>query len=220
MGDRRIEKGWDRYYEQYERREPRAEAREAVDKLAADGAPLESKTALEVAAGSLKESDYFLERGIGRVIATDRTDGAENRSMHLALKYNHDIDRFDFEKIANEDLATRLNPASLDLVASYFGLPFTHPDKFPELWHSLVDSLRPGGVLSVTLFGMHDGWHRLHSHGMAFHAREEVESLLEQFPDAEINESEYDGLVSDGSVKHWHVYRILGVKSSQTSQTP
>lgn len=218
---------WGDYYEQHAGRGPRPELLAAVEAVKGDGLPLANKAALDIGAGNMLEAKALLDAGFGRVVATDMTDGAERAAASLQMDVNDfatDQERLDFIKLTNEQLAERLEPASMDLVVSYYCLPFTKPESFPMLWQAIVGSLKPGGVVSVTLFGDHDTWaQKTHADGsraypgMSFHARNEVDALLAGLEDVQINEDEHDGVTNDGIARHWHTYSVQARRPASPS---
>jgi SAM-dependent methyltransferase len=217
---------WGEYYEHHAGRAPRPEFLHAVELVKADGLPLGEKAALEIGAGNMIETKALLDAGFGRVVATDMTDGAEWAAASLQMDVNDfatDLERLDFLKLPNEELAPRLEPESMDLVTSYFCLPFTNPDAFPALWQAIVRSLKPGGVVSVTLFGDHDTWAQKTLAdgskaypGMTFHTREAVDALLADLEDVRVDEEEHDGTTNDGIARHWHTYSVQARRPTDT----
>jgi len=214
--------GWPEYFKNHENREARPQLALAIEASEADSRPLSSKQALDVGAGNLIESKALLEAGFGLVTATDSSSYSEEASGALERDYNdfaHDINKFSFYKLRNEELADKISPNSVDLVVSYYALPFTRPHEFARLWQSLESALKPGGVMSVTLFGDNDGWAtetnaggEKRYQGMTFHSREQVELLLGKMQDVEIAEREYDSVNTNGEAKHWHVYDVQARK--------
>lgn len=223
-------KPWGEYYERQADREPRPQLAQAIGRLQQDRLSLDHKSALEIGAGNMIETRAMLEAGFGHVLATDMTDGAEEAAASLALDVNDfgaDVERLEFIKLRNEELADQLLPESQDLVAAYYSLPFTHPAEFPRLWVALTAALKPGGVLSVTLFGDHDDWAlakladgQPRYPKMTFHTRSYTEAMLANWDNVQIHEREYDGKTTDGMPKHWHVYDVLATKPHVNRTTP
>jgi len=219
--------GWPEYFKNHENREPRPQLALAIEASEADSQPLSSKQALDIGAGNLIESKALLEAGFDQVSATDSSSYSEEVSGKLERDYNdfaNDINRFSFYKLRNEELADKISPNSVDLVVSYYALPFTRPHEFARLWQSLESALKPGGVMSVTLFGDNDGWAtetnaggEKRYQGMTFHSRDQVEVLLGKMQDVEIVEREYDSVNTNGDAKHWHVYDVQARKPAPPS---
>lgn len=92
-----------------------------------------------------------------------------------------------------------------DLVVSCATLPFVRRDEFSALWGRILDSLRPGGILAVDLFGDRDDWA---STDGTFLSRDEVEQLLRWTEVLELVEEEREGRSFSGP-KHWHTFRVI-----------
>jgi SAM-dependent methyltransferase len=92
------------------------------------------------------------------------------------------------------------------LIHAGFSLPFCPPLKFPALWERIRRALAPGGVFAGQLFGIRDSWAA--ELGMTFHARREVETLLDSLQILLLRETEHDGHAFSGP-KHWHIFDIL-----------
>ncbi len=219
--------GWNEYYERHAERQPRQQLLDALDLMRERHDSFCDLIALDVGAGQMTETKALLEAGLGRVIATDFSEGAERAAAKLELQYNdfsRDIERLSFHRLAHEELANALAPESVDLIVSYYALPFTRTNAFEPLWQSLRAALKPDGILSVNLFGMHDTWAQermvggvLQASGMTFHTREELDALCDGMTDVSIIEREYDGSTTAGESKHWHTFDIQAVASSHHS---
>ena len=95
------------------------------------------------------------------------------------------------------------------LIHAGFSLPFCPSQKFPALWARIRQALAPGGVFAGQLFGTHDTW--AEDPDMTFHARNQVEVLLDGLDILRLEETEYDGRAFSGP-KHWHTFDILARK--------
>ncbi|WP_394215806.1 methyltransferase [Brachybacterium vulturis] len=103
------------------------------------------------------------------------------------------------------DLAEIEDLPGADLVLACAALPFLRRDAFDGLWSAAVAALRPGGILAVDLFGVHDDWATTEG---TYLTRAEVERLLAGFEVIELAEEQHDGRSFSGP-KHWHTFRIL-----------
>ncbi len=92
------------------------------------------------------------------------------------------------------------------LIHAGFSLPYCPPRSFPASWARIRQALAPGGVFAGQLFGIRDTW--ADDTGMTFHARAEVNALLDGLEVLRLDETEKDGHASDGP-KHWHLFDIL-----------
>jgi SAM-dependent methyltransferase len=100
------------------------------------------------------------------------------------------------------------------LIHAGFSLPFCPPQEFPALWVRIREALAPGGVFAGQLFGIQDSW--AGDPGMNFHARREVEGLLNGLQILRLQETEHDGHTFSGP-KHWHTFDILARKNPPES---
>lgn len=98
------------------------------------------------------------------------------------------------------------------LIHAGFSLPFSPPQEFPALWARIRQALTPGGVFAGQLFGIRDSW--AGDPSMTFHARREVEELLNGLQILRLQETEHDGHAYSGP-KHWHTFDILARKARQ-----
>jgi hypothetical protein len=64
----------------------------------------------------------------------------------------------------------------------------------------------PGGIIAVQLFGVRDSW--AGEEGMTFHARADVEPLLDGLDVMRLDETEHEGRAYTGP-KHWHLFDVL-----------
>ncbi|WP_172805635.1 class I SAM-dependent methyltransferase [Brachybacterium avium] len=103
------------------------------------------------------------------------------------------------------DLAEIEHLPGADLVLACAALPFLRRDAFDGMWSAVVKALRPGAVLAVDLFGVHDDWATTEG---TYLSRAEVERLLEGFEVIELTEEQRDGRSFSGP-KHWHTFRVL-----------
>ena len=95
------------------------------------------------------------------------------------------------------------------LIHAGFSLPFCPPRGFPALWGRIRRALAPGGVFAGQLFGTHDTW--ADDPDLTFHARHQVEALLDGLDILRFEETERDGHAFSGP-KHWHTFDILARK--------
>ena len=97
------------------------------------------------------------------------------------------------------------------LIHAGFSLPFCPPQAFPALWARIRRALAPGGVFAGQLFGTRDTW--ADDPDMTFHARRQVETLLDGLDVLRLEETERDGHAFSGP-KHWHTFDILAASQS------
>ena len=81
-------------------------------------------------------------------------------------------------------------PSAL-LIHAGFSLPFCAPQEFPARWTRIRQALAPGGVFAGQLFGLNDTW--ADDPDMTFHARHQVQVLLDGLDIIRLEETERDG---------------------------
>lgn len=163
--------------------------------LALDGAG-EGRLAVELGSGAGVEARFLAENGF-RVHSYDADPSVEPIAAELA----HDLPIIH----TTADLEHLSTLPAADLVLSCATLPFVRREAFEALWRVLRGALRPGGILAVDLFGVHDDWAGTDG---TYLARHEVEQLLDGLEVLELEESEHDGRSFSGP-KHWHTYRVI-----------
>lgn len=188
---------WSGYYDKVESRPPRDTATRLVE-LGAD------KTGLvaDLGCGDGAESLFLAEAG-WRVLAIDAEAEAINRVTARAAAIGSNA--IEGRVMSFSDLAL---PA-VDAVHASYSLPFCHPEDFDAMWSTIVDAVRPGGLIALVFFGVNDTW--ANTPDMTFQTRAQVESLLEGFEVIELIEVEEDGEASSGP-KHWHTLTVYARK--------
>ena len=187
---------WGKYYERTRDRAPHTSLLESV------ALATHKDSALDLGAGSLRDTRFLLQEGFAHVVAVDSeplvtqetvTEGRDRLEVILSS-----FENFDFPDNA------------FDLVNAQYSLPFTSPDSFVEVFEKTKASLKSGGVIVFQLFGEKDGWSD--KADMTFHTLDEVRELLADMETITLKEEETDGVTSEGSAKHWHVFQITARK--------
>lgn len=169
---------------------------EAVD-LESASAP---RMAIELGCGRGVEARFLAENGFS-VLTYDADRSIEPLLVELGQVLPITHSSIDLARIS------ALPPAHL--VLSCATLPFVRREAFPALWRSIRESLRPGGVLAVDLFGDRDDWAATDG---TFLTRDEVEELLRGLEVVDLVEEECEGRSFSGA-KHWHTYRVVARRS-------
>lgn len=187
---------WGKYYERTRERPPHSSLREALSLVP------NKDTALDLGAGSLRDTRYLLRDGFGHVVAVDSEPLITQEAIpEGGGKVEIVLSSFeDFEFPENV----------FDLVNAQYSLPFTAPESFAEVFAKTKSSLKSGGVFVGQLFGQNDGWRD--KPDMTFHTLDDVRELLSDMDILSLNEEETDGVTSEGSSKHWHVFQITARK--------
>jgi tellurite methyltransferase len=161
--------------------------------------------AVDLGCGEGRDTLELLRRG-WRVLAIDSHPEAFE---HLRPRVEGDA------RLRLEMLATPFSQVGIpraDLVNASYSLPFCEPEVFPVLWRKIVAAVRPGGRFAGQFFGDRDDWARC---GDRLHmTRAQVEACLGEFELEVFKEEEKDEAMADGTVKHWHVFHVVGRRVS------
>lgn len=158
--------------------------------------------AFALGAGNASDTEFLLEQGF-EVVELD--------SSPIIAKSTEVIDdpRLTIIQSSFEDYPFPIN--KFDLINAQWSLPFTAPHAFEEMFHRLIDSLRPGGVFVGQFFGKNDAWNTPQK-SMTFHGKEEIGTLLTDMEILELSEEEKDIANTAGVTKHWHVFHVIARK--------
>jgi tellurite methyltransferase len=185
------------YYERTKNRSPHKLLKEALNYIKSSA----KKTALDLGCGAGADSRFLLENGFF-VTAVDGS--AEAEAYIKALPHQEKVQ---FIQSAFETF----NFGSYDLVNASRSLPFTHKDKFEEVFSKLKNSIKHSGVFVGQFYGVNDQWNKPEE-TMTFLNKNEIEILLSGLRIIKIDEKEYDGTIANGKPKHWHVFNVIAAK--------
>lgn len=165
--------------------------------------------AYDLGCGAGNESIYLIKNG-WKVFAVDKeTEVIKDRCNELTKQEQVNL------TIAEEDFKNLNFEQDVDFILSLFSLPWCDKKTFYDVWSKIENSLKIGGRICITLFGINDEFTKLHPN-MTFFSREDVSSLLENFEiegkTGEIIEKEYDGKLVSGKLHHYHIFIIMGRK--------
>ena len=93
-----------------------------------------------------------------------------------------------------------------DFLYAGYALSFVHPSRFANVWETIRERMRPGGILAVNVFGVRDTW--ASDPEMTFMDRDAALALAEGLEVIGIDEEDQDGPSAVGP-KHWHVFDIV-----------
>ena len=174
-----------------------------ANKLVMDAIPFvkEKNEAIDIGAGSLRDSKFLSESGFKHVIALDKNfSNINNKNSDVIELAESDIQDYKLEK------------KSFDLVVAINSLPFINKKKISSTLNEILESLKEGGVICATLFGHNDEWAKTKSDTMNFYSKSEILYILKDFDIKIFIEEEREGKTVDGNNKYWHIFRFVAVK--------
>ena len=105
--------------------------------------------------------------------------------------------------------------ARVDLVNASFSLPFCAAKDLPRVWAWIAGLIRPGGRFCGQIFGDRDTW--AHVRKTTGVSRARLDRMFKDFVLEELREEEKDDRAADGSLKHWHVFHVVGRKMANST---
>lgn len=156
-------------------------------------------TAVDLGAGTLRDSIFLLGSGFQKVVAVDASPNIEELGKQL------DEPRLEIVHSAIEDIDfQRYNP---DLIISMWTLFFIQKKLLHDIFQKINQSLKSDGIFIFTLLGENDSWAN-HKKITIFSYNELSMFLQECFPNKKIiiKEQERDGVDLSKTMKHWHVF--------------
>ena len=98
-----------------------------------------------------------------------------------------------------------------DLINARYSLPFIQNALFEETFGKIKQALRPDGILTGQLFGVHDTWNTPGT-TMTFCTREQAQWFLHDLSIITFREEDEDGKTALEQLKHWRVFRFIARK--------
>ncbi len=198
-----FERDWVAYYQAVAGRPPRDTLLTALANFEATSLPDSPRFAVDLGCGDGRDTVELLRRG-WQVLAID---GEAEALARLLDRLDIHRDRLQTQTQRFESLTL---PSDLDLINASFCLPFCPPDNFPELWQTIVRSLKIGGRFCGQLFGDHDSWADYPN--MTHFTRSQLDNLLQPFEIEWLQEEDHPGKTAIGEDKHWHIFHIVARK--------
>lgn len=164
----------------------------------------EREHALDLGAGSLKDSKFLLSMGFRHVTAIDK----EPTIKKYADKIPATTLKIQIKKLEN----LRLKTNHYDLINASYSLPFTKPPHLPALVGQIISALKPGGIFCGQFFGPKDSWN-IPENPQSFTDRRVVKKLLSALEIIYFREERRDAKTIDGELKHWHLFHVIAKKS-------
>lgn len=196
------ENNWQKYYEVTQGKERKVSGlAEAAVKYVKN-----KDVAIDLGAGSLRDSKFFVDSGFSRVIAYDKNSPDSSK---LDEKYSGIIELDDrlFREFDYPD-------QTFDLIFSRASFHYIPPQRFDLFIKKIKKSLKPEGILAIDMLGPNDAW--AHRSDYTFKSLEEIKDLLSDMEIVWIKEFEYDGKTALdnqlGNTKHWHTIKLIARK--------
>ncbi len=158
--------------------------------------------ALDVGGAALNDARYLLEQGFEvSVVDQDKETITEEAAKVQSRKFSYTISTFaDFD----------FPQETYDLVSAMFSLSFNPPETFEAVFQKMKESLVKDGVLCGNICGPKDEW--FPNPEMTFRTKEEVEALFADMEILSLKEGERDGILANGTRKHWHLINFIAKK--------
>ena len=189
---------WHSFFEKTKSAEPRKYLVDTIQYV-------ENKnTALDLGAGTLRDTRFLLEQGFGKVIAMDGEEIFEDFANEI------DDDRLETDVSNFENFDFQEN--TYDLINAQYSLPFMDKEYFDVVIEKIKKSLKINGIFVGTFFGDNDGWNNETSKTENFQTKEEIETMFEDFEILELLEKEEDKPAVNEKIKHWHTFHITAKK--------
>lgn len=196
---------WSEYFELSKNRPPNALLENALRLV------VERREALDLGAGSLKDSKFILSMGFQKVTAIDADPACKKYRSGLPTKILS-IQIKPFEK-----LSIRKN--HYDFISAQFSLPFTRPPYLPALIEQICNGLTPCGIFCAQFFGPQDSWARTEKN-MTFLSGAQIKKLLEPLDTIFFKERKFSGTTIDGQKKKWHLFEVIMLKPPCPTSKP
>jgi hypothetical protein len=197
---------WGDFYRYTAGRKPRPLFLKGMAAVASAG--LEPGDAVEIGFGDGTESVALLQDG-WRVTAIDPTPSAAT-----ILRDKVPAELLDRLEIVTSSAEAAHLP-EFDLLYAGYALSFVPPDRFAGVWASIREHQRPGGIITVNVFGVHDTW--ANDREMTFIDRAAALALVDGLEVIAMDEEDADGPSASGP-KHWHLFDIVARRPRESDR--
>ena len=158
--------------------------------------------ALDLGAGTLRDSKYLLEQGFKEVTAVD----SEEQIQSFAQNINN------LEIIVSRFEDLELTENTYDLINAQYSLPFMKKEYFIDFITKVKKALKKDGIFVGTFFGINDSWNTDEYKTEIFHTREELLKLFDGYELIELLEKEENKPAVNQEMKHWHSFHVTAQK--------
>lgn len=166
----------------------------------------EGNQALELGAGALSDSKFFLSKGFS-VTAIDKSPLTISASKEITDK------GFKFHQTTFD--AFKYPIGVFNIVNAQWSLSFNPPQTFEKTFLNIKNSLKNNGIFCGQFFGNEDGW--ASKTNMTFFTKLQVEKLLEDMKIIKFYEERKTAKSVEGNIKFWHVFHVIAQKKDVTS---
>jgi tellurite methyltransferase len=189
-----MNRDWQNYFKLTAQRPP--------SKLLVEALPFvkDRGEALDLGAGSLRDSRFLLVQGFQRVVAVDKE--------LLPPEILNTISSEKFQYIHTDFNSYTFQPGQFDLINAQYSLPFNGAEYFERLINNIKHALKENGIFVGQLFGDRDEWNGS-SNDLVFHTKKEAKALISDMQIIHFTEEERDGKTAEGTPKHWHVFNFI-----------
>jgi len=191
-------KSWAEYFELSKNRGPNPILENALKLV------VERQHALDLGAGSLKDSKFMLSVGFEKVTAIDAEPASRKYRCKIPTKQLA-IQIKTFEGL-------KLKPNTYNFISAQYALPFTSPPHLPALIKQIQNSLKPNGIFCAQFFGINDDWSKTEKQ-ITFVKRSELKTLLQPLDTIYFKEKKFLGKTIDNTAKNWHLFEIIAIKT-------
>lgn len=162
--------------------------------------------ALDLGAGSLKDSKFLLSMGFKKVTAIDYDPSFKK----FATRFPRSILEL---KVKKFEEIKRLPTEKYDLINASYSLPFTTPPRLPALLNQIIKSLKPDGIFCANFFGPKDSWTQdSKDFQLTFFDENTLKELLKDLKLIQFKPREWDGKTTSRESKHWHTFEVIAQK--------
>lgn len=206
---------WASYYAKTQSRPPRETILRALAAFDREELPPARRRAIDLGCGGGRDIPAFLEHG-WTVDALDREPHAEEgiRGRPEVAAASPSRVRFQQADFAADSFA----PPTTMLISASFALFNCPPERFRQMWQSIVDAIEPGGRFAGHLLGPKDSWAQPGDQfrALTYLGRADIDEILASFDVEWLWEEEDDSVTPRGEAKHWHVWHIVAKKRTDS----
>ncbi len=192
---------WLKYYEKVGLR-PRPILLEVLAMIAEDKEADLVKTAYDLGCGAGGDTAHLLADA-WHVWAVDSHQNA--MKAVLENKEAYEEGQLSFQHASFEEMKWE---GKANLINASYSLPFCKPDKFPKVWENILSHMSERAWFAGHFFGPNDDW----ADNLTTLSKVELEEMFADFEILKMLEEEADRPTALGSMKHWHIFKVIARK--------